>query len=210
MKLTSQVLVIFVTFCALVPALRVPARTQDDDNWRWVNEHYDTALHEAFPIDQGTGQRVGVRCYRDLHHNVLEWSLVVRRDFQTSKTECLLREAQGEPIADQLYKLHRNNPTDSVEALAKRLRVRERVSDDDRCLAVRTVFDDFYHLRLPMMTQEERTLFAQGEAVITLHPLVYDFSAHITDGYADFNLTQESHPFVVWALTARQSIGRCP
>jgi hypothetical protein len=105
--------------------------------------------------------------------------------------------------------LHRKNPSETIEIIKAKLKVKEWRLDDKSCPAVKSSYDEFYRLNLPLLTAKDRAEQAKGAVTITLHPTVHIFKASISGGNLRLALTEQEHSFVRWANKTRRALGKC-
>lgn len=178
--------------------------SQEDHDW--VGKHFFSVLKEFFPIEKSD---LGYRSYRDLYTDVLEYSFNFNHDWKEKRISVVLRMADSVSIYDQIMTLHRKNGSEPIETIKAKLKVKERFVDDRSCREVKILYDEFYRLNLLMETSEDRAQRAKGSVNITLHPEVHTFEAIISGGNLKLVITEDKHPFVIWAKKARRSFERC-
>jgi len=183
------------------------AQTQDD--WDWVNKHFFTVLDELLPIKERLGFSLGYRSYHDLHVSELEFGFVFNRAPQAKHITVILRQPVDSSLYDQIMTAHRNNPNETIETIKKQLKLREQRLSEQTCRAVRTQFDEFYRLMLPMLSGKERREQRKGKFTITLHPRVHTFNADISGGSLNLVIGEQDHPFVEWANRTRKALENC-
>ena len=181
------------------------AQTQDD--WDWVNKHFFTVLEELMPVRERLGFSLGYRSYRDLHTSETEFSFVFNRVLQEKYISVIVRQPAARSLYDQVMVAHRNNPNETIETIKKQLTLKEQRFSEQTCRAVRTQYDEFYRLTLPMLSIRDRQ--AKGEFTITLHPRVHTFKADISGGSLQLVIVEDDHPFVSWANRTRRALEHC-
>lgn len=201
-KLLTAALFLCLLFCHSGEAQEYPRQEEHD----WVGKHFFGVLEEFLPIEESD---LGYRSYRDLYTNVLEYSFAFDRDLNEKRIGVVVRTADSVSLYDQIMALHRKNPSESIEIIKTKLRVKEWRSDDKACPALKSLYDEFYKLDLPMMTAKDRAEQAKGSVNITLHPTMHIFKAAISGGNLNLVLTEQEHPFVVWVIKARRTMEKC-
>jgi hypothetical protein len=201
---TLIVLTIFVCllFCQASEAQEYPNQEEHD----WVGKHFFGVLEEFLPIEESD---LGYRSYRDLYTDVLEYSFAFNQDWKEKRISVVVRMADSVSLYDQMMALHQKNPSESIESIKTKLKVKEWRGDDKACPAVKSLYDEFYKLSLPMLTAKDRAEQAKGIVTITLHPTVHIFKAGISGGNLRLALTEQEHPFTVWANKARRNLDKC-
>ena len=182
---------------------------QEQKDWDWVNKHFFNVLDELMPLEERPGLSLGYRSYRDLHTDEPEYSFVFNRILQERQITVTVRQPQSSSIYDQLMALHLKNANQSIERIKKQLKVKEQHFSERACPAVRAQYEQFYRLTLEMLTDKERAEQARGEITLTLHPRVHTFKADIFGGRFQLDLTEQEHPFVIWARSTREALERC-
>jgi len=194
----------------LLGSLACPGQEQEQKDWTWVNEHFSSVLEEVMPMRERLGFfSIAYRSRRDLYTDELEVSIVFNEDFQEKYLTAVLREADSVSIYDQIMALHAKNPTESIEDIKKQLKVKELRFSEKTCPVLRREYDKFYKLTLSMRSSDDRAARAAGKYVITLHPRVHTFRADISGGSLEVVLSQQDHPFVVWAAQVRSTLEAC-
>jgi hypothetical protein len=200
----AQLILAIACFFLLAPQVCL---AQEPEDWDWVNEHFGPVLDEFLPI--GESGSVGYRSYRDLYTNVLEYSFVLSENWNEKRISATVRAADGISLYDQMMALHRKNPGESVESMKTKLKVKEWRLDSTSCPALRASYEGFEGLSLPVLSARERAERAKGVATVTLHPVVHTFKAVISGGTMRLVLTEQDHPFVLWAIKTRRSLEKC-
>lgn len=203
MKLIAVTICICILACRPCAAQQYPSVEEHD----WVSGHFFSILDEFLPI--GESGALSYRSYRDLYTDVLEYSFIFSQDWGERRTDVVVRMADSISLYDQIMALHRKNPSESIKSLKTKLKVKERRFDNKSCPAVKSLYDEFYRLNLPMLTAKERAERARGVATITLHPMVHTFRAYISGGNMRLVLTEDEHPFVIWAEKTRRILEKC-
>jgi hypothetical protein len=201
-RLITLTIFICLLFCQPSKAQEYPSQEEHD----WVSSHLFDVLEEFLPIEEAD---LGYRSYRDLYTDVLEYSLVFNRDWKGKRVSVVVRMADSVSLYDQIMALHRKNPSESIKSIKTKLKVKEWRYDAKACLAVESLYDGFYRLNLAMLTAKDRAEQAKGIVTITLHPTVHIFKASISGGNLRLALTEQEHPFVIWANKARRALERC-
>jgi len=185
-------------FAALVIALSayVSGRAQEEGDWDWVNQHFQTTLNEFLPLDKDAV--LAFRSYRDLYTDVLEYSISFLQTRQGG-LEVVVRMPIDVSVYDQLMRFHLENPGEDISSIKKKLRVKEWRLAEESCPAARYWFSEYQKLLLPTPTQD----------IIILHPMVYRF--HLSDSVTDMQIEvhDEEHPLVIWAENTRRALSAC-
>ena len=207
MRLNSiKLVVVAISLCLLSyqssEAQEYPSEADHD----WVGSHFFKVLEEFLPVEESD---LGYRSYRDLYTDVLEYSFAFNQDWKEKRVNAVVRIADTVSLYDQMMVLHRKNPSETVEGIKTKLKVKERRLDDKSCPAVKSSYDEFYRLNLLMMTAKDRAEQAKGTVTITLHPTVHIFKAGISGGNLRLALREHEHPFVRWAHKTKRAFEKC-
>jgi len=151
------------------------------------------------PIGKETAAYVGFRSHRDLHNNVLEYSLLLKLNYQTNRVDAVVRVADSVTLYDQLMSLHRKNQTESIESLKKQLKIKEFRTTEADCPALRSQFKKFSKIKF-------RT---PDPYLISLHPTVHEFQVNPVSEYMRLVVVESDHPLVVWAMNTGRIVETC-
>lgn len=202
--LPIAVFLLLILFCQTEEAQQYPNSEEHD----WVQNHFFDVLEELLPIEKSN---VGYRSYRDLYTEVLEYSFVFNKERKENRNIIMVtvRIADTVSVYDQMMTLHRKNPTETIDSIKSKLKVSTRHFDDKSCAAVKLLYDEFYKFNVPMMSAKDRSEQNRNYVTITLHPMIHTFDAVISDGDLKLTISEDKHPFVVWANKARRSFEKC-
>ena len=204
-----------LTVACLALSFAQTGRAQNDNDWRWMNEHYHDILKDILPNKVGMGWTVGVRSYREEYGYELEYSCAFGkngpRGTQRENLDVLIRMADAERLYDQILRLHLRNRSMSIKRIEARLKIREWHLTEQSCPAIRSAYEDFYTLSLPTLTAEERREREENRINIIVHPVTYDIRAVISGGdlQISFWAADQDHPFLRWARKTRATLDRC-
>ncbi|HYE73953.1 MAG TPA: hypothetical protein VEF04_11515 [Blastocatellia bacterium] len=165
--------VIAICICLLIGQLCDAQDEPSQEDHEWVSHHFFTVLDEFLPVSGDDS--LSYRSYQDLYTSVLEYSLVFNKNLKDNRVDVVVRMADSISIYDQLMSLHRKNPAESIESLKKKLKIKEWHLNDKSCPAVKSSYNDFESLNLPMLTAKERAERAKGIFTVTLHPTYHTF-----------------------------------
>ncbi|HYX71877.1 MAG TPA: hypothetical protein VE732_03845 [Nitrososphaera sp.] len=209
MKL-RQIYFILVAAClCLLTYQPCRAQTPTEEEFDWVNQHFYTVLEELLPIKERLGFSLGYRSYRDLYTDELEYSFGFNRIIQEKYLTVVVRMPDSVSLYDQIMSLHRKNPSESIESIKSKLKIKEWRLSEEKCPAVRRQFDAFYRLNLEMLSAKDRAEQARGSYTITLHPRVDTFYADISGGDMQLELTDSGHSYVRWAKSTQSALEIC-
>ncbi|HEX8459610.1 MAG TPA: hypothetical protein VF656_20115 [Pyrinomonadaceae bacterium] len=183
-----------------------PGQAQKDEDWLWVDEHFQDVLTELLPIEETF---LGYRSYRDLYTDVLEYSFIYKREPNDDRLFLVVRMADSVSLYDQMMALHMKNRAENIKSIKKKLKVKEWRVDDKSCVPSKTAHEEFYDLSLSMLSATDRAERAKGTVTITLHPTVHTFYALISGGEMKLEITDADHPFVDWAKRTRSAVEKC-
>jgi thiol-disulfide isomerase/thioredoxin len=183
----------------------VPQSTPSQAEWDWVNRKYYPVINELLPMKAQGGTYLFYRSHRDLDTDTLEYSFFVGHEpkqdgpgLQDSLTADV-RVADSLSIYEQMIKMHRGKPTESVAAIKKKIKIREWRLNERTCPAIQTQFSKFKNLSLKPPEFDS----------IVLHPLVHQFHVVAGAGDMDISLVDEKHPLVLWALETEKTLDAC-
>jgi hypothetical protein len=183
-----------------------PGWAQKDEDWLWVDKHFQDVLTELLPIEETF---LGYRSYRDLYTDVLEYSFIFKREPNDNRLFLIVRMADSVSLYDQMMALHMKNRSENIKSIKKKLRVKEWRVDDLSCAPLKTAHDEFYNLSLPMLSAAERAEQAKGIESITLHPTVHTFYTNTIGSELKLAIIRQEHPFVEWATRTRSAVEKC-
>jgi len=183
-----------------------PGWAQKDEDWLWMDDHFQDVLTELLPIEETF---LGYRSYRDLYTDVLEYSFIFKREANDNRLFLVIRMADSVSLYDQMMALHMKNRSEHIKSIKKKLRVKERRVDDLACAPLKTAHDEFYNLSLPMLSAAERAERAKGIVSLPLHPTVHTFHTSTIGSELKLELTRQEHPFVEWATRTRSTVEKC-
>ena len=172
---------------------------QELDEWDWANKHFPQVLDEVFPLDQEYGYSVSFRSYRELYTDVPEYYCSFTKDYQGNPIEVVVRMADTVSLYGQLLALHRENPSEGIDKIKKRLKFKEWRFTEKTCSLVKPLFEKFRKVRIPV----------PDDSTITLHPMIYSFRISGGDAKMKMELSDEDHPLVIWAKEARRALEVC-
>ena len=189
---------ILIAACACL-FICAPCRAQTEGEIEWVNKHFGPVTAELLPIAEGTNTYVGFRAHRDLHNNVLEYSLLLNPTYPGDRVEGVLRVADTATLYDQLMALHRRGTGEPIENLKNQLKVKEVRVAEAECPALRAAFLKFS--KIPFR--------APDPYLLILHPMVYEFEANPLSEHMSLTVAESNHPLVKWALNTRRALEIC-
>jgi len=201
-----KVIVAAFCLCVLSPQSNEAQEYPSQEEHNWVGSHFFGIMEGFLPIEESD---LGYRSYRDLYTDTLEYSFAFDQNWKEKRVNVVVKMADSVSLYDQMMMLHRKNPSDTIEIVKTKLKVKEWGLDDKSCLAVKSSYDEFYRLNLLMMTAQDRAEQAKGIETITLHPTVHIFKARISGGNLRLALTDQGHPFVRWANETRRAFEKC-
>jgi hypothetical protein len=176
-----------------------PCRAQTEEEIEWVNKHFRSVMVGLLPIEEGTDTYVGFRAHRDLHNNVLEYSLLLNLNHPADRVEGVLRVADSATLYEQLMALHRRGTGEPIENLKKQLKVKEFRVTEAECPALRAAFLKFS--KIPFR--------APDPYLLILHPMVYEFEVSPLSEHMGLAVAESNHPLVKWALSTRRALEAC-
>jgi hypothetical protein len=185
------------------------SRAQEEKDWDWVNRHFFNLLEEFMPIEERLGFSLGYRSHHDLHAEELEYSFVFNRILQEKYITVTVRQPESMSLYNQIMALRIKNANESIENIKKQLKVKEQRFSEQTCPAVKTQYEKFYRLSLPMLSARDGIEQARGGFTIVLHPRVHTFKGNISGGSLQLVITEQDHPFVGWAKETREALERC-
>jgi hypothetical protein len=178
---------------------------QSSADWDWMSNHFDKALHDLFPIDEGYGVYVAYRSHRDLHTDVPEYSFVIGTEKSDTVSglprylAAYVREAESASVYDQMMAQHRKFPNRSADDIYKDVRVKKLKLTEMHCPAIKAQFTKL---------QQTRLALPQFDVVI-LHPLVHEFRIRAGGGDMDVALYDDENSLVSWATETRHALELC-
>ena len=196
METMKKLILIAACICLFVFS---PCSAQTEEEIEWVNKHFRSVMVELLPIEEGSDTYVGFRAHRDLHNNVLEYSLLLNLNYPADKVEGVVWVADSATLYDQLMTLHRRGPTEPIVNLKKQLKVRELRISEAECPALRAAFQKFS--KIPFR--------APDPYLLILHPMVYEFEVSPLSEHMRLVVAESSHPLVKWALNTRRVLDIC-
>jgi hypothetical protein len=193
---TMKLILIAACVCLFIFS---PCSAQTEEDIEWVNKHFRSVMVELLPIEEGTNTYVGFRAHRDLHNNILEYSLMLNLNYPADKVEGVVRVADAVTLYDQLMILHCRSPAEPIENLKKQLKVREFRISEAECPALRAAFRKFS--KIPF--------HAPDPYLLILHPMVYEFEVSPLSEHMRLVVADGNHPLVKWALNTRRVLDTC-
>ncbi len=187
----------FFAALLVVVSAYVSGRAQEERDWDWVNQHFQSSLDEFLPLEKDAV--LAFRSYRDLYTDVLEYSVSFLQTRQ-GKLEVVVRMPIDVSVYDQLMRFHLENPGEDISSIKKKLRVKEWRLTEESCPLAEYWFSEYEKLLLPTPTQRD---------IIFLHPTVYTF--HLSDSRTDMEIKVygNEHPLTVWAENTRRALSAC-
>ena len=176
-----------------------PCSAQAENDFDWAGRHFSSAMNELLPIEPDLGATVGFRSHRDLHHNVLEYSFLLSKDYRTNRVTAVVRVADSITLYDQLRALHRRNPSESYENIKSQLEIREWRFTEAECPAIRPSFDRFSRVRFRPPSPD----------LIVLHPMIYEIRTSAIAGNMRMVFVEENNALIIWALNVRRALESC-
>jgi len=176
------------------------ARPQADPNREWTDKHFAAAFDELFPIAHGEGDFVAVRAHQDGENNALEFSLMLENTQDARTIRASLREAQGQPIYQQLLALHAKDSAKSYQDLKPDLKIRTWNFSLEQCPAIAAQFKAFNNIVFVRPRDEDEP---------PEHPILYQF--HESVGGSDSEVVEfmESRGFPRWANDTHKALDSC-
>lgn len=201
--------IFFITCICFFANLHSSAQKQAD--FVWVDKHYNTVLEELFPTLKGVGWRIGFRNYGNLENPATEYSAAFSEEFRNggNKIIVLVKKSDSVSILDQLLAARSSKRRQSINKIKKQLKVKEWNLTEDSCSPIKNLYSEFYSLDLKMLSNKDREEKEKGVATFTLHAVAYDFDATISGGGLSMTLTEENHPFIIWANKTRNVLDKC-
>lgn len=181
---------------------------QKHEEFQWVEQQYQSVLEQRLPFDGKA--YLSFRVYGDSENDILEYSYSVIAK-EENKVELLVRRADSISLFYQVLALHHRNPTEKLNSMLRKLRIKEWRINDELCPGLKKQVSRFYELSLPTSSKEDQEYAAGGGAVVTLHPTTYYFEAYISGGSLRVKLWNDvdKQPFVIWANETRKMVEGC-
>ncbi|HXQ26422.1 MAG TPA: hypothetical protein VN822_08465 [Candidatus Acidoferrales bacterium] len=176
------------------------ARPQADANRGWTDKHFAAAFDELFPITHGEGDFIAVRAHQDGENNALEFSLVLENTQDARAIRASLREAQGQPLYQQLLALHTKDASRTYQEMKPDLKMREWTFSAEQCPAIAAQFKAFNNIVFVRPRDEDE---------VPEHPILYQF--HESVGGSDSEVVEflESRGFPRWANETHKALDSC-
>lgn len=184
-----------------------PLNAQEEEDFEWVSGHFKSALDQFMPLEK-EGE-LSYRSYRDLYTEISEYSFVFSRNWQEKRVDVTIRQPEKVSLYDQIMKLHRENPSESIESIKTKVKVREIKLNSNACPSIETSFDEFEALSLKVLSLKERADRKKGIINEYLHPTIHTFVANVSDGNLRLDIRGKEHPFAIWALRTRTALEKC-
>lgn len=211
MRFVQKFLMSLVAFAVLFSAQAI--RAQDypsQEEHEWVEKHYLRIFEENFSFKKEPKMLLlfGYRFYKDLY-NENEHAFEITKSLWENELTARIKTVDGEPLYEQIMRLHRKNPQADIEVIKRDLKFKEATLSEKTCPAVKKQYDDFNNLSLPMLSARDRAEKKGGGVTLTLHPPVHAFEASISGGTMKLVIDEWEHPFVVWAEKTRKAFEKC-
>jgi hypothetical protein len=163
--------------------------------------HFDfsVVLNRVLPIEQQGGLNIGFRSYRDLYTETLEYSFLLSYDPPKDKVSFVSRAADSISIHNQFSLLRRQNPTATIENLAKQIKIEELFLSEDKCPDLRKLFFSFEKIRFRSPSSD----------LIVLHPMIYEIKSSFAAGDMYLTFVEKEQPLVKWALKVKTNADGC-
>ena len=190
-----KMILVAVCVCLFVCS---PCSAQTEEEIEWVNKHFRSVMTEVLPIQEGTNTYVGFRAHRDLHNNVLDYSLLLNLNYSADQVEGVVRMADS-ALYDQLMSLHRRSPAEPIEYLKKQLKVQEYRVTEAMCPTLRAAFQKFS--KIPFR--------APDPYLLILHRMLYEFELSPSSEHIRLVVAEGNHALVKWALNTRRALDIC-
>lgn len=174
-------------------------KAQELDEWDWANKHFPQVLDEFFPLDHEYGYTVSFRSFRELYTDVPEYYCSFTKDYQGNPIEVVVRMADTVSLYGQLLALHRENPSESIDKIKKRLKFKEWRFTEKTCPVVKPLFEKYRKVQIPV----------PDDSAISLHPMIHSFGISGGDAKMKMELSDEDNPLVIWAKEARRALEDC-
>jgi hypothetical protein len=168
--------------------------TQDD--WRWLDEHRNTAFEALMPVTGGESSLVVYRSYRDLYQDVPEAYFSIR---QGPTLEALVVVPVGASVQQQLLNLRMADRSASFESVLTGVRVNRLKMKAPTCPAIQQQLKRLGKLRFSVPDLD----------LIILHPDVHRVVVDVGGGTVDAVLHQDEHPLVKWCLETLRALQQC-
>lgn len=182
-----------------------PCRAQEDTDRKWVNDNFQDVLNELLPLGEPA---LGYRSYEDERTQLVEFSLIFEYG-KNGRLNVIVRQADSISLHDQMAALHRNNPSESIESIKKKLKVKAWHLDDSSCPPLKAAYESYFRLNLQMQSAKRRAELAKGTITLTLDPTIHSFRSVVSGGFMYLEITDSRHPFAFWARKTRAAIEKC-
>src|SRR5713226_4786109 len=151
------------------------------------------------PIERGELMNLGFRAHRDLYTNVLEYSFLLTYDYPRNTVTAVERVPETTSIYDQLMKLHRQKPNESIDNLKKLVHIKETHLTESQCPAIYALFFQFNKIRF----------HGPPPDLIVLHPMNYEIKSNVGAGDMHLLFVEPNQPLVRWALRVQSALKAC-
>jgi uncharacterized protein YlaN (UPF0358 family) len=164
-------------------------------------------LDNLMPIKDPVGMYVGYRSVRDYVTSELEYSFVIgyapdKRGYGLDRSlSAHVRMADSVSVHDQIMKIHIAAPAEDAGSIQQGIKLKVANLTEESCPAIRTQMNKLQQLdfRIPSIKTDE----------IIIHPLNHEFHVQTGMGNMNFNLVDEEHPMVKWALETQHALEAC-
>ena len=177
-----------------------PASPQSAEGPSWADKNFITAFDEFFPISHAEGDFIAARAHRDGVNDVPEFSVVIENTENPKAMRGILRQAEGQPLYQQLVAVHAKDPAKSYDQLRQDLKVQVWRFSADACPAVAGQYRALESITFVRPRDDD----AQAE-----HPIMYQFHESVSGGDSEVMEYDESRAFPKWANATYQAFEAC-
>lgn len=177
--------------------------SQTNEDWAWMDEHFQSTLDALLPLDQPIGALVIYRSHRDLYTDVPEYSLSIQQHNENNGKRHYLTARILVPDSQSLYSqmmaLHRKYPDRPASEVRGELRLQTWSVTETDCPALTKQFTKLRELRFGIPLSDE----------IVLHPLIHEFRFRGLAGDMKIVIDDQSHALAKWATETKQALAPC-
>lgn len=174
--------------------LQVWASAQTPQVVHVSDDFFAEVLEEKLPLARFAP--VAYRSNQDLRAYVLEYSFSFLAE--RSQYDVVVRTPESRSIYDQIRKILQDNPRVTPQEIKNKIQINEWRLSSRQCPAIRAQLLTFQQMQIPLPADD-----------ILLHPLIHRFQVYRGIQRMDFEIHDDDHPLVRWALATRESLQKC-
>jgi hypothetical protein len=185
---------------------------QTDEEWKWVEEHYERILNDLLSMKRNEGIYVTYRAVPGLHayrgempepYFLLGFDVTEKGYGLNAYVSAHVSTPDPVSIYNQMMDMHHTNPEESAESIEKKIKMTSLILTEMSCPAIRKRFSEFQELRFgPPYSNLKRP---EG----WMDAPSYEFHVQADEGHADLDLINSKHPLVVWAMKTQRELETC-